>query len=252
MKQLRRGRYDIAIDAQGLARSAALAWLSGAPVRVGHRDAREFGWAALTHRVPPAESPHTVDRMLSLLGPLGVPVVRDMRLTTPANCNSGLPSDAEPIVLAPTSLWPGKQWPSDRFAELASRLHARGIGPFVVVGGPGEREQCLPLLDAPGIPIIDRVGKTSVGELMAIIEHARLVVANDSAALHIAVGYDKPIVALFGPTKTHLVGPYRRDSDVLQHADGPADSSHKDAAAGRAMMERITVDEVERAVLDRL
>ena len=65
--------------------------------------------------------------------------------------------------------------------------HCCGGGAGAVVGGPGEREQCLPLLDAPGIPIIDRVGKTSVGELMAIIEHAQLVVANASAALHIAL-----------------------------------------------------------------
>ena len=251
MTQLRKRNYDIAIDAQGLARSAAITRLSAAPVRVGHRDAREFGWAALTHAVTPNGQPHTVDRMLSLLGPLGVPPVADLRLRTPQDC-AGDAESTNAIVLAPTSLWPGKQWPIERFRELAARLHTRGLGPFVVVGGPGEREQCGPLLADVDLPLIDRVGTTSVGQLMAIIEASRLIVANDSAALHIAVGFDKPIVALFGPTETRLVGPYRRDADVLQHLHEAEQISHKDAAGGRALMERIGVDEVEQAVLDRL
>ncbi len=250
--RLRSRRYDIAIDAQGLARSAAFAIVSTAPIRVGHSDARELGWAALTHRVPRGEARHTVDRMLSLLGPLGVPAHTDMTLRTPAGCEADGSVGLRPIVLAPTSIWPGKQWPIERFRDLAHRLHARGLGPFVVVGGPGEREQCLPLLSDESLPTIDRVGKTTVGALMGIIERAALVVANDSAALHIAVGFSKPVVALFGPTDTSLVGPYRREADVLQHADPETPVSHKDAAAGRALMERITVDEVERAVLDRL
>lgn len=250
--ELRERHYDIAIDAQGLARSAAFVRFSGAPIRVGHRDAREFGWAALTHRVANAPDQHTVDRMLSLLGPLGVPIAADMQLHTPPECADSVDLPDAPIVLAPTSLWPGKKWPIERFCELVSRLHDRGVGPFVIVGGPGERDQCARLVEGTEVPIIDKVGTTSVGELMAIIERSRLVVANDSAALHMAVGFAKPIVALFGPTDTGRVGPYSRDTDVLQHRDVPADVSHKDEAAGRALMERISVDEVEQAVLDRL
>ncbi len=254
-RTLRDRRYDIVIDAQGLARSGVSAWLTRAPIRVGHRDAREGGWLPLTHRVCANASPHTVDRMLTLLGPLGVPVVHDLTLHTPSEARESVANDAElgdgPIVLAPTSLWPGKQWPIARFAQLAARLHERGLGPIVVVGGPGERDQCTPLLEGD-TPVVDRVGRTSVGELMAVIERSRLVVANDSASLHIAVGFARPIVALFGPTDTARVGPYRREADVIQHTE-PGDAlTHKDHQSGRAMMERISVDEVEQASLDRL
>ncbi|MEM1072452.1 MAG: glycosyltransferase family 9 protein [Planctomycetota bacterium] len=250
--KLRSRQYDIAIDAQGLARSAAVTRLSGAPIRVGHADARELGWTVLTHRVTSPADAHTVDRMLDLLGPLGVPPRDDMTLSPPADSRYDAAIDPNAIVLAPTSIWPGKQWPIARFHELAARLHAKDVGPFVVVGGPGERDQCEPLLSDGSLPVVDFVGKTSVGQLMDIIRRCRLVVANDSAALHMAVGFDKPVVALFGPTDTRRVGPYRRSDDVLQHTSETSTATHKDESAGRAMMERISVDEVEAAVLDRL
>jgi ADP-heptose:LPS heptosyltransferase len=78
---------------------------------------------------------------------------------------------------------------------------------------------------------------------MALIEHASFVVANDSAALHIAVGLDRPIVALFGPTRVNRVGPYGREADVLQVLQTRDRFDHKDASS-RLMMERIEVQSV--------
>ena len=254
VKSLRSEGYDTVLDAQGLGRSGLFSRLSGAHRRIGHADAREFAPITYTDRVPAPESPHTVDRMLSLLGPLGIEPVADMSLTPPPEAVERIAAHdvtgSNPIVLAPTSIWPGKQWPIDRFVELAARLSAAGHGLIVAVGGPNEREQCAGLLARPGI--VDMVGRTSVGELMALIQRARLVVANDSAALHIAVGFDRPIVALFGPTRTELVGPYRRERDVIQHVLASDRMDHKDAQAGLGLMSRIGVDEVSDACLERL
>lgn len=156
-------------------------------------------------------------------------------------------------TLAPTSRWPAKQWPADRFAELARRLLARGTPRVVIVGGPGEEEQIEPLLQlAKADPrVTSLVGQTSIARLMAVIARSRLVVANDSAAAHIAVGFDRPLIALYGPTDVGLVGPYRRDADVIQHV-GPGDSlRHKDAANAK-LMERISVEDVVAASAERL
>ena len=88
---------------------------------------------------------------------------------------------------------------------------------------------------------------------MAVVERCALLVANDSAALHMGVGFARPLVALFGPTDVARVGPCRREADVLRHAtDADAGVSHKDHARGRAMMERITLDEVVGACEARL
>ncbi|GAB5495279.1 MAG: lipopolysaccharide heptosyltransferase I [Phycisphaerales bacterium] len=246
MRELRCRRFDITIDAQGLLRSGLFTLATRARLRVGYADARELGWLGLNRKVNVPSHTHTVDRMLALLTPLGLSCDNpDMRLYSTQEAQNTIKGDSQLdapfIVLAPTSLWPGKRWPIDRFAELAERIRTLGLN-IVVIGAPGEENQCTPLIEMDGV--IDRIGKTSVGEMMAIIERARLVVANDSAALHMAVGLQVPIVALFGPTDTALVGPYQQSGNVIQHRD-PADVlDHKQESLGTKMMNRISVDEV--------
>lgn len=250
LRSLRAARYDIVIDAQGLARSGLFAFASGAKIRIGHADARELGWLGLNRRVKPTPNPHTVDRMMSLLAPLGIEVPSpDLRLFTRQEDRDWLAAQPELqspyLIFAPTSLWPGKRWPIDRFTDLARSLVSEGRR-IAVVGAPGERDQCAALLALAeeGLPVIDLVGKTSVGQLLAVIERAGLVLANDSAALHMAVGLGRPIVALFGPTHTHLVGPYRLEDRVIQHVTPGDNPDHKDETIGRELMARITTDEV--------
>lgn len=262
-KSLAARQYDIVIDAQGLARSGWMTWASGAKVRVGHRDARELGWLGMTHRVRTAKMTHTVDKMLSLLEPLGVPALRDthaMQLYCAAKDEAWLREQAfasrEYVVLAPTSVWTSKEWPADRFAALADHLSKRGAPgglPVVLVGAKHERERIGVLLDvAKRNPlVIDRVGETTIGQLMAVIKHSRLTVANDSASVHIAVGFDKPLVALLGCTNPKLVGPYGRDADVLQHVQEGDEFYHRDNRSAH-MIARITLSEVIAACEERL
>ena len=257
--QLRDPGYDLVIDAQGLFRSAFFARATGAPRRVGHADARELGWLFYSHREHGSESQHTVDRMLALVRTIGVEPVADMTLHAPPEDRDAVGADprftGRFAVVAPTTRWPGKQWPVERFDAVIERLLADGLADRIaLVGGPAERPQCTPLLDraARDPRVLDLVGKTSIGRLMAIIERSGLVLANDSAALHMGVGFDRPLVALYGPTRVDLVGPYRRDADVLQHLRPGDRLDHKSDHAGRPLMERIGVDEVFEACAARL
>ncbi len=247
--------YDLAIDAQGLLRSAFFTWSSRAPRRVGYANAPEGAGIFYNIRPRVDRSMHTVDRMLALLGPIGVEPIRDMRLYTGAQAKAEASRLCPPgcVVIAPTSRWVSKRWPIDRFRALGDQLLATTDARLVIVGGPGEQEQCRPLLDLAGSSdrVIDLVGRTSVEVLMAVIESSRLVVANDSAALHMAVGFDRPIVALYGPTEVSRVGPYRREADVIQHRDPDEPVNHKDDAQVR-MMERIGVEEVAEACRRRI
>lgn len=249
-------RYDLAIDCQGLVRSGIFTLISGARRRVGFADARELGWMGYTerHRV---ESTHTVDRMLGLIEAAGIEPIRAMGLHVPpgAEVDERLRGRRYAVV-APTSRWAGKRWPADRFARVIEAMLGMGAGldGVAIVASEGERDQCgevLALCDRDD-RVIDLVGATSVGGLMALIEGSVFVLANDSAALHMAVGFDRPFVGLFGPTRVDRVGPYGRDGDVIQ-AEVPGDGvTHKDDEAGRAMMERIGVDEVIEGVRRRL
>ncbi|MBU6414223.1 MAG: glycosyltransferase family 9 protein [Planctomycetes bacterium] len=250
LRELRETQYDIVYDLQGLARSGMMTHATRAPRRIGFADAREFGWLGLTERIPVSADMHTVERMLALTHASGVPPVRDMRLYVSDKDRLGiladpdLPSDGY-AVLAPGSRWPGKRWPDERFAAIAQHLVRRGLK-VCLVGSRSERDhasRCLDLADRTP-KIIDRMGKTTIGQLMAIIRFSAMVIANDSAALHIAVGFDRPSIALFGPTRVDRVGPYRREADVIQHIEPEDDLNHKHAASGLALMKRITVEEV--------
>ena len=258
--QLKRAKYDLVFDLQGLARSGFFARATLAPKRIGYADARELGWLALTHKVPVSATMHTVDRMLALLSPVGVEPVRDMRLYVSEEdrlhtlADIDLPSGGY-IVIAPGSRWPGKCWPADRFAEVALRVLHHGYK-VVLVGSRSEREHAGRLLDLSdnNKKVIDRMGATTIGQLMAIISLSRMVIANDSAALHMAVGFDKPIIALYGPTNIDLVGPYKRNADVIQHLGKGDVLDHKREASGKILMNRITAEEVclrlDTAMLD--
>lgn len=253
LARLRHARYDLVIDAQGLLRSGIFARATGATTRVGPFDAREGAGACYTIRAR-SDHPHTVERMLALLEPLGVEPVRDMRLFAREDDRvwaEGVCAGRAPVVLAPTSRWPAKRWPAERFSLLAREIARTHLVAFV--GGADERGQIAPVIDAINDrgQVLDLVGATRVGQLMALIERSRLVVANDSACVHMGVGFDRPLVALFGPTDLARVGPYQRERDVIQHLRTNDRLEHKDASRVE-MMERIGVDEVLAMARERL
>ncbi len=268
---LRERGYDLVVDAQGLARSGLFAAATRAPRRVGLFNAAELGWLGLTEGVNAPRNLHTVDRMMLVAraaGGLDGAAQPDMRLYSSGPDRSfvqrklGLGSDGrgDYVLLAPTTRWPAKQWPADRFATLARRLldptsaGGAGVDRVVFVGASHERTQCEPLAALARMEprVVDLVGRTEIGQLMATIEPARLVIASDSAALHMAVGFDRPLIGLFGPTHISLVGPYGRTHDVIQHITPTDRLDHKDQATGGRLMERITVDEVLAAARGRL
>jgi heptosyltransferase-1 len=260
--ELRKARYDLVIDCQGLARSGLFTWWTGAGRRIGYSNAAELAWLGYMSRLYVNLDVHAVDRMLRLVEHAGVKAVRDMRLYAPAKDRERIAADAELggsyVVVAPTSRWAGKRWPEERFSEAISRLLELGanggVGRVVVVGSQGERAQCGSLIELAGrdARVVDRIGKTSVGELMAIVERSAVVLCNDSAVLHMAVGFDRPAVALYGPTDVRRVGPYRRERDVIQDVRAGDVIDHKNDGAGRVLMERIGVSSVVEAVAARL
>lgn len=261
-KSIRSHQYDVVYDLQGLARSGLIAWTTRAPRRVGFADAREAAYLGYTHRRRISPALHTVDRMLALVEADGVQPVRDMRLYVPTEAtqwwterSTALQLDpARYAVIAPTSRWTSKRWPADRFAALAQRILKSNVERIVLVGGKDEREQIQPLLELASRDdrVIDLVGETTVGGLMAVIEKAAFVLANDSAALHMAAGFDRPYVALFGPTDVSLVGPYRGEQWVIQPPVNPSTLNHKDASIGSSIMDQISVEQVSERIAQRL
>jgi lipopolysaccharide heptosyltransferase I len=255
LKSLHDANYDVVYDLQGLFRSGFFAWSTKAPRRIGLANAREAGWLFLTERHRVSPEVHSVDRMLEVIGKSGVALVHDMRLYASPDARQRAAADAtlansRYAILAPTSRWVGKRWPLERFAKVATELLARGYEHVVIVGAPNERDQCGPLLELASTNprVIDRIGMTGIDDLLALVERSSLVIANDSAVLHMAVGYDKPLIALYGPTSIARVGPFRRAADVLQKVDPGEPLDHKNDDLGRRLMARIQVQDVLQRV----
>jgi len=265
LRTLRMASYDLVLDCQGLARSGLFAAATSAPRRIGLTDAAELGWLGVNEHVHGLTGAHTVERMLALLRAAAPQSSEfsgaDLRLySSPADREHLTTLDLAPhryILLAPTSRWPGKLWPDDRYAQLSRLLldsPSLGIDRVVFAGSASEQSQCptLESLARADPRIVSLIGRTTIGQLMAVVEGARLIIANDSAALHMAVGFNRPLIGLFGPTRVERVGPYGRSDDVIQHLTPNDRLNHKDAHSGRTLMARITVEEVLAQALARL
>ena len=230
-RTLRARRYDVAFDFQGLARSGLLTFLTGAPRRVGFANARELGWLGYNRRHHVDLRLHHVDRLLRLLAAEGIAPSEDARLYVGAEderwaddrlAEQGW-TDQPYACLAPTSQWLCKCWPRDRFGQIGRRLIDHGVagGRLVILHGPGQHAYIRPLLvdlTQGGRDSRVMAPTTTVGQLMALIRRCRLVVSNDSAVAHAAVGFAKPAACIFGPTDPALVGPFRRDDTVVRPA----------------------------------
>lgn len=258
IQQLRATRYTRVIDLQGLFRSGAITRLTGAPRRIGYANARELGWLGYNekHNIDPAL--HAVDRMLALVAAHGVPISHDMTLYVGKDDQRWLEqlraehqitdTDGGFFVVAPTARWRCKCWPIDRYAALTGKIldSGRAGSKVVLLAAPNETAAVAPFVDA-----LRGTGRvitpaTSVGKMMAILRAARLVLCNDSAPLHIAVGFSRPIVTIFGPTDPALVGPYRRNETIVQPPDltamGPR--AYRQANDDQTLISRVTIDAV--------
>lgn len=115
------------------------------------------------------------------------------------------------IVLAPGAAYgAAKQWPPERFAELATLL-CRAGQPVVLVGSRADADTCAAIVGAteaasrPGI--VDLSGRTTLAELAAVLAGAAAVVSNDSGAMHLAGAVGAPVVAIFGATDERRTAP---------------------------------------------
>ncbi len=126
-----------------------------------------------------------------------------------------LPQAGKALALGPTANWPGKQWPAERFAELARRLTAPGAplaeAPIAIFGAPGERPMVEPLLRAlPASQVIDLVGRVDLLTAYAGLARAALFIGNDSGLMHLAAASATPTLGLFGPSREAHYRPWGR------------------------------------------
>jgi heptosyltransferase-1 len=222
-RQVREGRFDLAVDVQGLFRSAWVGWRGRVPVRVGLASAGEGAALFYTHRVPVGlTAMHAVERcwlVAEALGCAGTP--RPVTLEFPeAARRKALDllghDDGRPlVVLAPGSRRMSARWPAARFAPVADALIDRASARVAVVGDANDREAAQTIAAHAHRPIADLTGATDLPTLGALFARAALLVSVDSGPVHLAAVLGRPVVALFGPQDPRRTGPYGAGHRVI-------------------------------------
>ena len=226
---LKAGGFDLAILFTNSFASALAASRAGIAERWGYN--RDWRGRLLTQAVPtrpgrkgsaatPA-GPHHSAYYLRLTSSLGMPPVdAPIVLRVPAAAHdraaallaeAGVPTDATVVGFAPGAAYgSAKRWPPERVAEAIGGVVRQG-GRAVLVGAASDREiaRAIQAVLAPAVRpfVVDLIGATDTATLMGALARCRVVVANDSGAMHVASAVGRPVVAIFGPTDERATAP---------------------------------------------
>jgi heptosyltransferase-1 len=216
-KALRRERYDIVVDLQGLLRSGIITMASGAPLRIGFEEAREGSRFFYTRRVRGGREIHAVDRYLKIAAALGCGTGEVVFPFTPVKREAGeaakvRESPGAYAVIVPGARWDTKVWPAVNFGRIAAALPWRSI----VIGSSADVPKADAVVKESGGKAVSLAGKTGLRELVEIMRNAVLVISNDSGPMHIAAGFNVPVVAIFGPTSPERTGPYGEGHIIIR------------------------------------
>jgi heptosyltransferase-2 len=209
--KIREERYDWVVDLHGNLRTRWLrARIRGPRWSVYRKAALRRRVAALLRRPELLPAEHVIDRYLRALEPLGVSPLRRLPEILPRERDGEEPGrildragfgDARDLIaLAPGARWPAKAWPEGYWGELLRRIRDQDRLQPILVGGDEDAALCDRIADAAGTPVVKAAGVLSVLGTAALLSRCRLLVANDSAPMHLAVAVGLPVVALFGPT----------------------------------------------------
>jgi heptosyltransferase-1 len=215
--ELRRSHYDVALDLQGLLKSAVLARLSGAARVIGfplplvrERAARLF----YTETAGVAAA-HVIRKNLSMLKALDIqpsavefPIeIRKPEIAAAARRRLGI-GEADPFaILNPGAAWPNKRWSPVYFAEVAIALKSRHGLRSIVLWGKGEERLAQDVVDASqGSAAVSP--QTTLAELVSLAKAAAVMVSGDTGPLHVAGAMGTPLVGIYGPTSPERNGPW--------------------------------------------
>jgi heptosyltransferase-1 len=258
--ELRRSRYDVVFDLQGLLKSAVLARLSGAPRVIG------FSSAYLRERLArpfytevydpggggmydPGERSHVVQMNLGLLTAIGLTVGApefpikcvDTEIARAMRERAG----NRYALVNPGAAWPNKRWPAARYGTVARVIEERHGLKTIVSWGPGEEPLAQEVVrESAGAALLSP--KTSIADLLALIRGAALMISGDTGPTHVAAALGTPLVGIYGPTRPSRNGPWAA-GDITISRDAVCQCHH----LRRCTRDRMCLLDVEAAeVLD--
>ncbi|MFH1615284.1 MAG: lipopolysaccharide heptosyltransferase I [Planctomycetota bacterium] len=257
--RLRREKFDLVIDLQGLLRTALLAWLTGSKKRFGMSNAREFAPLFYSNRIPQTpDTVHVVNYYRSIINAAGaacgdvdfiIPISADAKQQVNLLLHKHGMDNCPYAVLVPGSTLPEKNWPIANYAAVADMLASKFALRFVAVGTGNEKQTVAQLSNIAKTEILNLAGQTTLKQLVALLKNAAIVISNDTGPGHIAAALGISLVQIFGPTNPARVGPYGRNNCTA--ALDPNDRGQK-LFSPEYKIEDITIQQVYQAAYNQL
>ncbi len=262
-RELQEGRFDLAVLFPNSLDAALIPWLARIPRRVGYAtDGRRW---LLTHPVrngSVAPGRHQVERYLAIVRALGGDGAASLRLPVSAEARrrsgellreQGIAAAGLLVALNPGSVYGNaKRWPADRFAAVADGLVESRGGTILLIGSEGER----PVLDQVAAhmrrPAVNLGGGTDLLTLVGLLERVRLLISNDTGAMHVAAAVGTPVLAVFGPTDAVATGPLGRGARVVRMPVPCSPCLLRECPIDHRCMTGVKVEEVLRAAMELL
>jgi lipopolysaccharide heptosyltransferase I len=213
---LRRRRFDLVVDLQGLLRTGLMCGFTGSARRVGFANAREGARHFYTTAVdvPDADRIHAVDRYWRVAEALGI-AGRPKRFVVPVRADELAAVDRDLadlprpwVAVAAGAKWLTKRWPPASFAAVLNRASAEFGASAVLLGSPDDIALSHEIAGLVRGPVADLTGKSSLPRLSAVLARSDVMFANDTGPLHLAAALGRPCVAPYTCTKVALHGPY--------------------------------------------
>lgn len=250
----------IAVDLQGLARSAFFTLLSGAPRRIGMSDAREGARVAYTEVVHiPRSTSHAIERYLTVAHRLCNS--RDVVLPALPTCPDASQRIGDllarlgtaPIAVAPGARWVTKRMPPDWYAVVAEEIARKSGLPVVVLGTTEEAPLCNRVYDRlrNKITVTNLCGQTSLLELTELFRRCRLFLGNDSGTAHLAAAAGCPVLVVFTCTSPRRAAPRGAPTRILQ-TNVPCRGSYRKQCSSLACLQTIPPTAAVEAGLELL
>ncbi len=266
--QMKGRKFDALLHMQVAFRANLAAACIPARVRVGYDKARSKDLHSLfiNHRIKPAQHQHVRDCLASFLEPLGL-TAAPPRWQIPLSegdhdfARSQLASDRRNLIISPCASHTLRNWPAERYAQLADHAIRKHGMQVTLVGSPApfEAEYCAAIESAMKEKAHNICGKDTLKQLAALMSHADLVVAPDTGPAHIASAVGTDVLGLYAASNPDRSGPYNslqwcvnRYPEALEKFAGKTVQQARWGAKAEfeGAMELITVED-SIAMLDR-
>ena len=264
--------FDAALCMHASMRANRLYRLIDTPLKLGfdRKRARDFQWLFTNARIPAAAGEHAMEAMMGFATAIGA-AERPLRWDIPISdadrelARSLRDGDKPLVTVSPSSsvrLGNFRNWPIAHFVDTCHYLVEQRGARVVLTGGPSGVEQQYGNAIASSVDVDNRIGATTLKQLLAIIDESDVVVCPDSGPAHMATSVDTPVIGLYATSNPARTGPYRsmdmtvnRYPDAVRRFKGKAvDEVRWGQRVGDPLaMELITIDDVCRqidAVLD--